>query len=267
VRIHRVTDPGDPAAAPFRDIPTYDRREDTDVFVVESRQCVRRLIDGDRFRVRALLCTPPALRALAPSLESLRPPAVVCEAEVPIVQAVTGFSFHRGCLAVAERGDALTPTALADMATTLVVLDGVSDPDNVGAIFRNAAAFGVDGVLLSPTAGDPLYRKATRVSVGTTLSIPFARSRSFAADLAMLSEAGFERIALTPDGRPLAPGSAIQAGERRALLVGAEATGLGHDARAAADRLVAIPMTATIDSLNVGTATGIALYAMFTGES
>ena len=267
MRVHHLTDPDDPAAAPFRDIPTYDRREETDTFVVESRQCVRRLIDSGRFPIRALLCTPPALRALAPMLETLIPQPVVCEAEVPIVKAITGFGFHRGCLAIADRGSAIDPTSLAERATTLVALDAVSDPDNVGAIFRNALAFEVDGVLLSPTAGDPLYRKATRVSVGATLSVPFARSLDFATDLAMLGSAGFERIALTPDGAPLPPGHALRTHGRRVLLVGSEADGLGAVARAAADRLVAIPMAAASDSLNVATATGIALYAMFTGRS
>jgi tRNA G18 (ribose-2'-O)-methylase SpoU len=257
VRVHRVIDPADPVAASFRAIPTYDRRDDADVFVVESRQCVRRLIDVARFPIRAVLCTPPALRALAPLLASISPAPTVCEAEVPVVKAVTGFNFHRGCLAIAERGPALAPEDLVARAATLVVLDAVSDPDNVGAIFRNALAFGAGGILLSPAAGDPLYRKATRVSVGATLALPFARSRDLAADLA----------AFTPDGEPIRPGEPLRTGPKRAILVGAESEGLGPVARAAATRHVAIPMAPGVDSLNVATATGIALFALAAGES
>lgn len=266
MRIHRVTDPADPVAAPFRSIPTYDRRDDADTFVVESRQCVRRLIDVARFRIRAVLCTPPALRALEALLASVSPAPTVCEADVPVVKAVTGFNFHRGCLAIAERGPALAPADLVARASTLVVLDAVSDPDNVGAVFRNALAFGAGGVLLSPAAGDPLYRKATRVSVGATLALPFARSRDLEADLAALRTAGFELLALTPDGEPLRPGEPLRTGPKRALLVGAEGEGLGPVARAAAARHVAIPMAPGIDSLNVATATGIALWALSAGE-
>lgn len=263
--VHRVVDPDDPVVAPFRAIPTYDRRDDAETFVVESRQCVRRLIDVGRFPIRAVLCTPSALRALAPHLERVAPPPVICEAEVPVVKAVTGFNFHRGCLAVAERGPALAPAALADAATTLVVLDAVSDPDNVGAIFRNALGFGADGILLSPTAGDPLYRKATRVSVCATVAVPFARSADFAADLAALARAGFELLALTPDGEPIRAGDPLHTAPRRALLVGAEGDGLGPVARTAARRHVAIPLAPGVDSLNVATATGIALWSLAAG--
>jgi tRNA G18 (ribose-2'-O)-methylase SpoU len=267
VLVHRITDPDDPIAAPFRSIPTYDRRDDAETFVVESRQCVRRLIEGARFPVRAVLSTPPALRALAPLLAQVSPPPIVCEAEEPVVQAVTGFRFHRGCLAIGERGPALTPADLLAHAATLVVLDAVSDPDNVGAIFRTALAFGADGILLSPAAGDPFYRKATRVAVGATLVLPFARSHDLAHDLALLRAAGFALLALTPDGEPIVRERGIDTGPRRALLVGAEGDGLGPIARAAADRQVAIPLAPAVDSLNVATATGIALWALAGGES
>lgn len=267
MRVHLVTDPDDPSVAPFRAIPTYDRRDDADTFVVESRQCVRRLVAAGRFRLRAVLCTPSARRALEPALETVTPPPTVCEADTPVVKAVTGFSFHRGCLAIAERGAPVAPEALWRAARRLVVLDGVSDPDNVGAVFRNALAFGVDGVLLAPDAGDPLYRKATRVSVGATLVVPFARSTDFAADLAALGAAGFELLALTPDGEPITSRTGLPSDARTALVVGAERDGIGPVARAAADHRLAIPMAPGLDSLNVATATGIALFALARGES
>jgi tRNA G18 (ribose-2'-O)-methylase SpoU len=267
VRVHRVRDPADPLVAPFRAIPTYDRRDDGETFVVESRQCVRRLVAVARFRLRAVLCTPSALRALEPLLARVAPAPVVCEADEPVVKAVTGFDFHRGCLAIAERGRPVPPAELRDAATTLVVLDTVSDPDNVGAIFRNALAFGAGGVRLSPAAGDPLYRKATRVSVGATLAVPFARSRDLAEDLRTLRAAEFQLLALTPDGEPITPAGLPAIGPKRALLVGSEQSGLGAAARAVADRRLAIPMAPGIDSLNVATATGIALWALAGGRS
>jgi tRNA G18 (ribose-2'-O)-methylase SpoU len=265
VTVHRVRDPVDPLAAPFRDIPTYDRRAESDTFIVESRQCVRRLVES-RFRVRAVCATPSALAALEPLLAAAAPTATLLEAEEPVMKTITGFPFHRGCLAIGERGTPLgvddVVGHLGDGPATLVVLDAVSDPDNVGAIFRNALAFGAAGILLSPTAGDPLYRKATRVSVGATLHLPFARSEDFAADLARLGAAGFALPALTPDGEPLEP---TPVPPQRALLVGAEGDGLGAVARAAADRAIRIPMAPGSDSLNVATASGIALYELARG--
>jgi tRNA G18 (ribose-2'-O)-methylase SpoU len=145
-----------------------------------------------------------------------------------------------------------------------VVLEQVSNADNVGGIFRNAAAFGVDAVLLGPSCTDPLYRKAIRTSMGAALKIPFALMEDWPADLHRLKAQGSRLMALTPalDAQPL---DASSVASRTALLVGHEGDGLSDQALGAADVAARIPMAAGVDSLNVATATAIALYALSRG--
>ena len=143
-------------------------------------------------------------------------------------------------------------------------MEGVGNADNVGGIFRNALAFGAGGVLLSPTTCDPLYRKATRVSTGATLRLPYTFAVTWPGDLLALKKAGYHVLALTPDAgaRDLEAALAMRPhDERVALLLGHEGTGLTEDALLAADDCVRIRMAPGVDSLNVATAAGVALYA------
>jgi len=142
----------------------------------------------------------------------------------------------------------------------------VNDHENIGALFRNAAAFGVDGVILDPTAADPLYRRATRVSLGHVLRVPFTRATEWPGPLDVLRDLGITTVALSP-GSP--EGLADLVADRPgpfALLVGAEGGGLSAAALAAADRQVRIPMAAGVDSVNVATAAAIALSALFEAD-
>jgi tRNA G18 (ribose-2'-O)-methylase SpoU len=149
-------------------------------------------------------------------------------------------------------------------AKTIVVLEGVTDPDNVGGVFRNAAALGADGVLLGPTCCDPLYRKAIRTSMGAVLRVPFARAEEWPAALVDVRAAGFTLVALTPR-QPSATIERFAAGPRSsrlALIVGTEGAGLTPAAEAAADERVSIPMQGDVDSVNLVVAVGIALFAL-----
>ena len=176
---------------------------------------------------------------------------------------VVGFNFHRGCLAVGERSAELPLDALLD-TRLLVVLEGVTNPDNVGGVFRNAMAFAAGGVLLAPGCSDPLYRKAIRVSMGGTLVVRFARAAPWPGALARLREHGFTIVALTPDGDVDVAelGTSRPVPERVALLLGAEGESVSPAARAAADVAVAIRMAGRGHSLNVATASGIALHRL-----
>jgi tRNA G18 (ribose-2'-O)-methylase SpoU len=174
--------------------------------------------------------------------------------------AVVGFQIHRGLLAIGRRPEppsadgllsALPPRAL------VLGLVGLANHDNVGGVFRNAAAFGADAVLIDGATCDPLYRKAIRVSVGAALIVPFARAATGAALADLFARHGFETLALSPKGREAL--SAVVPAPRTALLLGAEGAGL-PPALLAGSRTVAIPMAAGFDSLNVATASGIALY-------
>jgi tRNA G18 (ribose-2'-O)-methylase SpoU len=143
------------------------------------------------------------------------------------------------------------------------VLEGVNDHENVGSLFRNAAAFGVDGVVLDPTAADPLYRRATRVSLGHVLRVPFARAAAWPAALRTLREGGWTVVALSPSAEEPLADLVAQPPSRVALLVGAEGEGLTWQALAQVDRTVRIPMAPGVDSVNVATAAAIALAALY----
>jgi tRNA G18 (ribose-2'-O)-methylase SpoU len=226
------------------------------------------------YRVRSFLVTERGLRALGPVLAGPGEPgdsvidAPVYLASQAVMNAVTGFNFHRGALAAADRLPLPEPDALAAGARRLLLVERVGDHENLGALFRNAAAFGVDAVLLDPTTCDPLYRRSVRVSAGHVLRTPFARvpdSDWPVVALARLQAEGFEVLALTPsadadDLRDVLVDAAGAGRVRRALLVGAEGAGLSPAALAAADRRVRIAMAPDVDSLNVATAAAIALH-------
>jgi tRNA G18 (ribose-2'-O)-methylase SpoU len=235
--------------------------------LLEGRLVVERAVDRRRPELAAVLLTPAAAAAMAATVARIPPAVPVFVAPQAVMNGLAGFNIHRGCLALARR---LPTPALADVdlaaVSRVVVLEGVSNPDNVGGLFRNAAAFGVDLVVLGPGCGDPLYRKSIRTSMGAALHVPFADAGRWPEGLAALVGAGLEVWALTPaieaePLRTLAPPSRV------ALLLGAEGAGLTPAARAAAGRQVRIEMAdAAIDSLNVATAAAVALWWLHAGR-
>ncbi len=233
------------------------RRIDGGIFVAEGALVIEQLVRS-RYRVRSLLVTEHGLRAVERVLPFVDAPVYVAPQEV--MEAIVGFHFHRGALAAADRGVEADAAQVLAGADRLLVVEGVSDHENLGALFRNAAAFGVDAVLLDPTTADPLYRRSIRVSSGHVLHMPFARIPDWPRPaIARLRAQAFEVLALTPspeadDLRTLAPG------KRWALLVGTEGPGLSEAALSAADRRIRIEMSRGVDSLNVATAAAIALH-------
>jgi tRNA G18 (ribose-2'-O)-methylase SpoU len=253
----------DPRAAPFRLLRDTRALAAGGLFAVEGTLATLRLLGAaSRFRARAILATPAARLALAPALAGVE----VFTADEPLLQEVVGHALHRGAVAVADRGAPATPSdviAAAD-GRAILVCENVSDPDNVGALFRNAAAFGAGGVLLAG-GGDPLYRKAVRTSMGACLEVPFAPCAAWPEELALLRAAGYRVVALAPRAdRAL---EALAPGPRTALLVGSEGDGLTPAALAAADVAVRIPIAARVDSLNVATAAAIALSRLVPPEA
>ena len=251
----------DPRLDDYRNVPDPELMVRRGLFIAEGRHVVRRLLTS-RFRIRTVLLTPAARHALADVVEASRDlPTYIVEQEV--MNGVTGFNMHGGCLAVGERPSPARVEDVTHDAARIVVLERVSNADNVGAIFRNAAAFGAGAVLLGPSCADPLYRKAIRTSMGAALHVPFAMLNDWPTDLERLRAAGFTLLALTPD-ETAPPMQRVTLGsvERVALLVGHEGEGLSRQALAIADARVRIPMAAGVDSLNVATATAVALYAL-----
>jgi tRNA G18 (ribose-2'-O)-methylase SpoU len=231
------------------------------LFVVEGRLVVARLIEARRYAIHSVFVSDAARRALGAVLDALDPRTPVYVGPTELFRHATGYNIHRGCLALAVRPPATEPLALARQARTAVVLEAVANPDNVGGVFRNAAAFGVDAVFLCPSTSDPLYRKAIRTSMGATLRVPFARIDDWPGGLSRLREAEFRLVALTPraDAPPLDEYVAGAVPARLALLVGNEGIGLSEEVVARADDRIRIPIHADVDSLNVAVAAGIAL--------
>ena len=258
--IERVDTADDVRVSEYSHITDRELLQRRGLFVAEGRLVVQRVIEQRRFAVRSLLLSDAALDALSPCLAGL-PQAVpihVCQREM--FQRLTGHDIHRGCLALVERPPATSVDDVIRGAQLIVVLEDVADADNVGGVFRNAAAFGADAVLLSPSTCDPLYRKAIRTSMAAALTVPFARVANWPAGLADLTVGGFTVVALAPRGlETLDAFAARPRPSRLALLVGAEGPGLSEAAIVHAAFCVRIPMRQGVDSLNLAVVVGIAL--------
>ncbi|HXG89196.1 MAG TPA: RNA methyltransferase [Vicinamibacterales bacterium] len=247
----------DPRIADYRSLADPDSIRRANLIVIEGRANVQRLLALPHHRVRSVLVTPVAYQALGGSGEFF----VVDQA---LINAIAGYNIHRGCVALAVRP---TPRTLADLnlqsARRLLILEGVNNPDNIGGLFRSAAAFGVDAVVLGPGCSDPYYRKAIRTSMSATLALPFGFASTWPADLATLSAHGFRVIALTPDANAAALETVPRALAKVAVMVGAEGAGLSDEALSLSDQRVRIAMVAGVDSLNVTVAASIALSHLF----
>ncbi len=253
-----IDDPADPRIEAYRDIRERDLVGRRGLFIAEGETVLRMLAGQRRHRPLSVLIAPKRREKLEPILQTLPDALPVYLAQQPVLDAIAGFELHRGILAVAERGPALpADDLLAGLGARALVLalSGIGNHDNMGGLFRNAAAFGVDAVLLDQTCCDPLYRKAIRVSVGGVLTVPFATAEG---DLiGTLLRHGLEPVALSPAGAT--PLHRLDPPARAALLLGAEGPGLPAETLARC-RTVSIPMAGGFDSLNVATTSGIALH-------
>jgi tRNA G18 (ribose-2'-O)-methylase SpoU len=283
-----VEDFDDPLLDLYRELndPAGRMRLEADraVFVVEGRLAVHRLLISD-YSVHSLLVDDHQVAAASDLVAATRAQgAPVLVGSRALVANTVGFALHRGVVAVANRPTATSSARLlANAAGTsasegspplVAVLEGLNDHENIGALFRNAAAFGVAGVLLDPTCADPLYRRSIRVSVGYVLHVPFARLVPWPSGLHDLRVAGFVVAALAPRpaaerGVPIVSLAELKAWTSDpgrlvglALLLGAEGTGLTDAALAASDVMVSIPMADGVDSLNVATAAAVAFHAL-----
>ena len=234
-------------------------------FVAEGAHALQRLLASGR-RLRSVLVDPARLEVLAGDLAGVDAPVLV--ADQPTLRAIAGFPVHRGVLASADRWELPDPAGLLAGARRVAILEDINDHENLGVIFRSAGSLGVDAVLLSPRCCDPLYRRSVRVSMGHVLAVPWTRLQPWPEALERVTGAGFSLVALTPatDADPLT-GWSPGAGERVAILLGAEGPGLSPAALAAAGWRLTIPMRHAGDSLNVGSAAAIAFYALTTSAS
>ena len=253
--LFEIDDPGDARIQLYRGLTDRALRQrvesDHGVFVVEGARAVRQLV-ASGWTVQSLLLLASRVDGLADVLPRIEAPVYVAPAAV--IDEITGFPVHRGVLALAERRPDRSLEELLHGVDLVLLVEGVNDHENLGALFRNAAAFGVGAVLLDPTCCDPLYRRAVRVSVGHVLRVPFARLPA----IATVCDTGLPVVALDPG----APDSieSLDVTPPLALLVGSEGEGLSDQARAVATHRAGITMAPGVDSLNVATAAAVALH-------
>ncbi|HEV7255090.1 MAG TPA: RNA methyltransferase [Mesorhizobium sp.] len=259
-RIIRIDDAADPRLAPYENIRERDLVGRRERFIAEGKVVLGILARSSRFSAESVLLLESRLAGAEGILALLPPDAPVYVVPPAVMDRVAGFSVHRGVLAVGRKpppGDA--KSLLEDLPARALVLAlvGISNHDNMGALFRNAAAFGVSAVLTDSTSCDPLYRKAIRVGVGAALKIPFAALPSPEALLSALDMQGFEHLALSPGGA--ADIRTLSRPPRLALWLGAEGPGLPESLlrRLPTAR---IPLAEGWDSLNVATAAAVALH-------
>ena len=246
-----VDDPTDPRLFDF--VELRDGRSPEGAFIVEGLNPLQELVRSS-YPVRAVLVAHSKLARVAPLVDGIDAPLYV--GDMPLLRATVGFNLHRGVVASAQRLPLADPLSSLPGARRVAVLEDLNDVENLGNLFRSARAFGIDAVLLDPRTADPLYRRCVRVSMGHVLHVPFARFERWPAALADVRASGFTVAALTPapDAVPI---DEVHA-ERIAWLLGAEGPGLSAAALDAADVHVRIPISAEVDSLNVGTAAAIA---------
>jgi tRNA G18 (ribose-2'-O)-methylase SpoU len=255
-----IFDPADPRLDPYKSIRERDLVGRARRFIAEGEVVLRTLVTQSQFAVESLCLVEVQARRLEGLIASLPPEVPTYVVPRAVLDGVAGFPVHRGILGIGRRGPELAPAELLaglPKRALVVGLAGLANHDNVGGVFRNAAAFGADAILLDRTSCDPLYRKAIRVSVGASLTVPFARAGKAGSLVDALEAAGFQVVALSPAGST--PLGHFDWDRRTAILLGAEGEGLPAEILARV-RTVSIQMSGGFDSLNVATTSGIALY-------
>ena len=259
----RIESPDDPRIAGYHAIRERDLVGREGRFIAEGKVVLNVLFSARRFEVESTLILEQRLPGMAETL-ALAPAAMpVYVASQSIMDAIAGFHIHRGVLALGrcrEEDDPEEMLAALPADALVVALVGISNHDNMGAIFRNAAAFEADAVLLDPSCCDPLYRKAIRVSVGAALKVPFARISGEAALVDLLARRGFRQFALSPSGSRTI--DTLKREGRTALYLGTEGAGL-PPALMGRMETVRIPMSQGFDSLNVAAASAVALHRLW----
>ena len=262
-RLIHLHDAADPRLADYRDLRDVELRKNLEaehgLFLAEGEKVVRRAVEGG-FAARSFLMAPRWVEGLSEVLGASDAPCYVLAED--LVEEVTGFHVHRGALASLERKPPRHVAEVVAGARTIVVLEDVVDHTNVGAIFRSAAALGVDAVVLSPRCADPLYRRSVKVAMGAVFSVPYARMDDWYDGVTAIAQAGFTTVALTPADDAVDIEQAVAGVERVALLMGSEGHGLSERWMRSADVRAVIAMAAGIDSLNVAAAAAVACYVV-----
>jgi len=257
--VELITDPDDERIADYRALTDVELRTRWEpphgLFIAEGELVLRRALRGG-YRPRSYLLDEKRLDQLADLTG-----APVYAASQEVLERATGFHVHRGVLASFHRKALPSAEDVLRQARRVAILEDVNNHTNLGAVFRGAAALGIDGVLLSPSCADPLYRRSVRVSMGEVFAVPYATLAPWPAALDEVRSAGFTVLAMTlaADAVPI---QRVARSPKTALMLGAEGPGLSRGAVDASDKRVVIPMRRGVDSLNVAAAAAVAFWEL-----
>jgi tRNA G18 (ribose-2'-O)-methylase SpoU len=262
-----ITDPGDERVRDYFTLTDVALRTKVEpergLYLAESEKVIRRALAAGH-RPRSFLMGKRWITDLSDLVEQAESQGVpVYFAQAGVIEAMTGFHLHRGALASMHRPPLVTPQSLLRDAARVIVLEDIVDHTNVGAVFRSAAALGVDAVLITPRCADPLYRRAVRVSMGTVFQVPWTRIEPWPSGLQVLRDHGFTVAAFAlGDGAISLDDLAANQPDRLAMVFGTEGDGLSRLAVKGADLVVKIPMAQGVDSLNMAAASAVAIWAL-----
>ena len=262
-----ITDPQDPRLRDYVGLTDVALRRRTEpergLYVAESEKVIRRALAAGH-HPRSFLMGERWLTDLGDVVTAAEANGIpVFVGDPDVIEALTGFHLHRGALAAMQRPELPTVAHVLDGARRVLVLEDIVDHTNVGAVFRSAAALGVDAVLVTPRCADPLYRRAIRVSMGTVFQVPWTRTDPWPGAVSLLGDPGFTTAALAlRDDSVGLDELAADPPDRLALILGTEGDGLSHRTLAEVDLTVRIPMLGGVDSLNVAAAGAVAAWAL-----
>ena len=263
--LHEITDFSDPALDVYARLTENQlvNRADPEnaVFIAESPVVIERALDAGCVPV-SMLIERKHVEGKGKAILERCGDIPVFAAELPVLTQLTGFHLTRGMLCAMRRPSLPSAAELCRSARRVAVLENVMNPTNLGAIFRSAAALGVDAVLLTAAGSDPLYRRAVRVSMGTVFQVPWTYLPEGDWQ-ALLHGLGFQTaaMALRDDSLSIAD-PRLPGIEKLAVVLGTEGDGLAASTIAACDYTVRIPMTHGVDSLNVAAASAVAFYQL-----
>src|SRR5450759_4254290 len=262
-----ISDPGDERVRDYFTLTDVALRTKVEpergLYLAESEKVIRRALAAGH-RPRSFLMGKRWITDLSDLVEQAESQGVpVYFAQAGVIEAMTGFHLHRGALASMHRPPLVTPQSLLRDAARVIILEDIVDHTNVGAVFRSAAALGVDAVLITPRCADPLYRRAVRVSMGTVFQVPWTRIEPWPAGLQVLRDHGFTVVSFAlGDGAVSLDDLVANHPDRLAMVFGTEGDGLSRLAVKGADLVAKIPMAGGVDSLNVASASAVAMWAL-----